>query len=167
MDKEPSGLQFMGSQRVRHNIVTNTFTFPFPYLPKSLALDSLPTPFLHTETGSSPGPTQFEHQLGLRFVGHSWWTDGACGPPDEDSFPGKREPCRSDGPHQWESRSRQMGGKPSTVQHGCLYPRFVSWPRQPWTRASVLWRLGGRYAQNQECRFMWNSTWHLSTGNAA
>ena len=31
MDREPGGLQSMGSQRVRHDWMTNTFTFNYIY----------------------------------------------------------------------------------------------------------------------------------------
>lgn len=36
--------------------------------------------FLHTDTSWSIGPIQYDHKIGLRLAGHSWWTGGAYKP---------------------------------------------------------------------------------------
>ena len=65
------------------------------------------------------------------------------------------------------SQSPSLSPPPLFPQHGFLYLKFVSWPRQPWTHTSVLWRLGGRYVKNQEHWLMQNSIWHLGTSKCS
>lgn len=109
--------------------------------------------FQHTKAGwlihwYKPARVQTGVKVNVRGpapVGNSWWTHGTCEPRSllgDDSSPRKKQPCKSDEPELVRKPRHQ-----STVQHGCLSFRFVSWPRQPWTHASMLWRIGGRYVQ--------------------
>ena len=66
--EEPGGLQSMGSKRVRHDLVTNTFTFHLHALEKEMATHSSVLAWRIPGTGESDGlPCMGSHR-----VGHDW-----------------------------------------------------------------------------------------------
>ena len=58
LTEEPGGLQFMGSQKVRHNWATNTFTLMHPQQVDEMDVDLLPTalPMPRASCVSTQGP---------------------------------------------------------------------------------------------------------------